>query len=76
MTMTSRPEPSACFPAQLTVVIMGSVRVGKSVLVNQFLWEAFVEQYRPTVEEFNWVEYDSEDGELVVQVTFNIPFTP
>jgi small GTP-binding protein len=47
---------------------MGGVRVGKTTLVNQFLWEAFIRDYRPTVEEFNWVEYDSEDGELTVQV--------
>lgn len=43
-------------------------QVGKSTLVNQFLWEAFIKEYRPTVEEFNWIEYEVEDGELLVQI--------
>lgn len=68
MSSARRPEPSTCFPAQLTVVLMGAPKTGKTTLVNQFLWEAFIKDYRPTVEEFNWIEYDSEDGELVVQV--------
>jgi len=68
MSSVVRPEPSTCFPAQLTVVLMGSQRVGKSTLVNQFLWEAFIKEYRPTVEEFNWIEYAAEAGELLVQI--------
>uniref|UniRef100_A0A183BN31 GTP-binding protein n=1 Tax=Globodera pallida TaxID=36090 RepID=A0A183BN31_GLOPA len=46
---------------QLTLVLMGAPRVGKSALVNQFLWEGFLNDYRPTVEEFNWVEYGSDE---------------
>ncbi|KAI6182043.1 Ras family protein [Aphelenchoides bicaudatus] len=68
MSSARLAEPSTCLPAQLTVVLMGGVKVGKSTLVNQFLWEAFIKDYRPTVEEFNWIEYDSEEGELVVQI--------
>ena len=40
---------------------MGAPKTGKSALVNQFLWEAFLADYRPTVEEFNWVEYGRAD---------------
>uniref|UniRef100_A0A1I8AZC7 Ras-domain-containing protein n=1 Tax=Meloidogyne hapla TaxID=6305 RepID=A0A1I8AZC7_MELHA len=36
---------------------MGGPKTGKSALVSQFLWECFMFDYRPTVEEFNWVEY-------------------
>lgn len=46
------------------------VQVGKSALVSQFLWERFLTDYRPTVEEFNWVEYDVEEGSaLMLQVS-------
>ncbi|KAI1726994.1 ras family domain-containing protein [Ditylenchus destructor] len=54
-----RPSPTE-EPSQLTLVLMGAPMVGKSTLVNQFLWEVFIREYRPTVEEFNWVEYGSE----------------
>lgn len=38
-------------------------------MVSQFLWHKFVEDYRPTVEEFNWIEYEIEEGRvLMVQV--------
>lgn len=37
-------------------------KVGKSALVCQFLWEEFIKEYRPTVEEFNWIEYKKDDG--------------
>jgi GTPase SAR1 family protein len=33
---------------------MGAPRVGKSTLVNQFLWEIFVPDYRPTVGGARW----------------------
>ncbi|CAD5206050.1 unnamed protein product [Bursaphelenchus okinawaensis] len=65
---SSRGIQATNLPSQLTVVLMGAPRVGKSTLVNQFLWEAFIREYRPTVEEFNWIEYEAEDGELLVQI--------
>ncbi|KAF7624706.1 hypothetical protein Mgra_00010012 [Meloidogyne graminicola] len=46
---------------QLTIVLMGAPKTGKSALVSQFLWECFLSEYRPTVEEFNWVEYGCKD---------------
>ncbi|KAL3072995.1 hypothetical protein niasHS_017969 [Heterodera schachtii] len=54
-------DPTAHPQTQLTLVLMGAPRVGKSALVNQFLWEGFLHDYRPTVEEFNWVEYGSDE---------------
>ncbi|RCN34202.1 Ras family protein [Ancylostoma caninum] len=44
-------------------------QVGKSALVSQFLWEGFVSDYKPTVEEFNWIEYELGEGSaLMLQV--------
>ncbi|CAG9531521.1 unnamed protein product, partial [Cercopithifilaria johnstoni] len=40
--------------------------VGKSALVGQFLWEKFTKEYRPTVEEFNWIEYMKDDGSKIL----------
>uniref|UniRef100_A0A1I7W7T3 Uncharacterized protein n=1 Tax=Heterorhabditis bacteriophora TaxID=37862 RepID=A0A1I7W7T3_HETBA len=40
-------------------------------MVSQFLWEGFVSEYRPTVEEFNWVEYDVGGGSaLMLQLVY------
>ncbi|VDM83104.1 unnamed protein product [Strongylus vulgaris] len=56
-------------PYEITVIVLGATRVGKSALVSQFLWEGFLSEYRPTVEEFNWVEYDLGEGSaLMLQV--------
>ncbi|KIH67118.1 Miro-like protein [Ancylostoma duodenale] len=47
--------------------------VGKSALVSQFLWEGFISDYKPTVEEFNWIEYELGEGSaLMLQVVFSI----
>ncbi|KAE9420563.1 hypothetical protein Angca_003912 [Angiostrongylus cantonensis] len=53
-------------PYEITVVVLGGTRVGKSALVSQFLWNSFPTDYRPTVDEFNWVEYDIGDGSLLM----------
>ncbi|KAM3722198.1 Ras-related protein Rap-1b [Dirofilaria immitis] len=45
-----------------TLFVLGASKVGKTALVSQFLWEEFVKEYRPTVEEFNWIEYNQDDG--------------
>ncbi|CAB3408386.1 unnamed protein product [Caenorhabditis bovis] len=54
---------------KVTVAVLGGERVGKSALVSQFLWQKFVSEYRATVEEFNWIEYEVEEGRvLMVQI--------
>ncbi|KAK5964240.1 GTP-binding protein [Trichostrongylus colubriformis] len=56
-------------PYEITAVVLGATKVGKSAMVSQFLWESFVTDYRPTVEEFNWIEYDVEEGSaLMLQI--------
>ncbi|EPB66203.1 Ras family protein [Ancylostoma ceylanicum] len=60
-------------PYEITVIVLGATRVGKSALVSQFLWEGFVSDYKPTVEEFNWIEYELGEGSaLMLQVVFSI----
>uniref|UniRef100_A0A1I8AE82 GTP-binding protein n=1 Tax=Steinernema glaseri TaxID=37863 RepID=A0A1I8AE82_9BILA len=39
--------------------------VGKSALVSQFLWCYFPIDYHPTVEEFNWIEYDVSGNDTI-----------
>ncbi|XGW20134.1 hypothetical protein V3C99_003733, partial [Haemonchus contortus] len=56
-------------PYEITTIVLGATKVGKSALVSQFLWERFLTDYRPTVEEFNWIEYDVEEGSaLMLQI--------
>ncbi|KAL6730752.1 hypothetical protein Aduo_001695 [Ancylostoma duodenale] len=56
-------------PYEITVIVLGATRVGKSALVSQFLWEGFISDYKPTVEEFNWIEYELGEGSaLMLQV--------
>ncbi|KAI6203687.1 hypothetical protein M3Y94_00585300 [Aphelenchoides besseyi] len=65
---SSRPTPCNN-PMQLTVVLMGPPRVGKSTLIGQFLWEKYIREYRPTVEEFHFIEYETEQNEsLTIQI--------
>lgn len=40
------------------VVVMGSSGVGKTALINQFLYDSFVDDHKPTVEELHRGEYD------------------
>ncbi|VDM56533.1 unnamed protein product [Angiostrongylus costaricensis] len=49
-----------------------NIEVGKSALVSQFLWDSFPVDYRPTVDEFNWIEYDIGDGS-VLMLQMNYP---
>ncbi|VDK47724.1 unnamed protein product [Anisakis simplex] len=54
---------------EYTLIVLGASKVGKSALVGQFLWDTFISEYRPTVEEFNWIEYNNDAGdELLLQV--------
>ncbi|MCP9264382.1 hypothetical protein DINM_022447 [Dirofilaria immitis] len=56
-----------------TLFVLGASKVGKTALVSQFLWEEFVKEYRPTVEEFNWIEYNQDDGgKTFLQVVFAV----
>ncbi|TKR97008.1 hypothetical protein L596_010939 [Steinernema carpocapsae] len=48
---------------QLTLVVLGAPKVGKSALVSQFLWSHYPTEYSPTVEDFNWIEYDVTTSE-------------
>ncbi|KAI6234503.1 hypothetical protein M3Y99_00802300 [Aphelenchoides fujianensis] len=56
--ISSRPAP--CSPSHFTVVCMGASKAGKTTLLNQFLFEKYVRSYNPTVEEFHWIEYETE----------------
>uniref|UniRef100_A0A7E4V3S8 GTP-binding protein n=1 Tax=Panagrellus redivivus TaxID=6233 RepID=A0A7E4V3S8_PANRE len=57
-------------PHELTLIVMGGEKVGKTALVSQFLWDTFVDEYHATVEEFNWIEYETGVGgdSLMLQV--------
>lgn len=44
---------------ELTIVIVGATRVGKSAIVNQFLHGIFQEEYKETVDDMHWIEYDA-----------------
>uniref|UniRef100_A0A914ZX34 GTP-binding protein Rhes n=2 Tax=Parascaris TaxID=6254 RepID=A0A914ZX34_PARUN len=54
---------------EYTLTVLGASKVGKTALVGQFLWDGFITEYHPTVEEFNWIEYNNDFGnELLLQV--------
>ncbi|VDN03125.1 unnamed protein product [Thelazia callipaeda] len=64
-----RSSTSTVTSSQHTLVLLGASRVGKTTLASQFLWNEFIKEYRPTVEEFNWIEYINDDGnEKLLQV--------
>ncbi|CDW58302.1 GTP binding protein Rhes [Trichuris trichiura] len=49
---------------KVNVVILGASQVGKTAIASQFLWNKFyAERYKPTVEDFNWIEYTMNGGE-------------
>ncbi|GMT00539.1 hypothetical protein PENTCL1PPCAC_22713, partial [Pristionchus entomophagus] len=63
-----RPSPLPT-RRELTLVVLGDKEVGKTAIVSQFLWSQFVRDYRETIEEFNWIEYDlGENDRLLLQV--------
>lgn len=47
---------------EVMVVLMGSSRVGKSAIVNQFLHNMFRQEYTATVDELHWIEYDATNS--------------
>ncbi|EJD75276.1 hypothetical protein LOAG_17547 [Loa loa] len=61
-----RHNSSGITTSQYTLFVLGGSKVGKSALVGQFLWEEFIKEYRPTVEEFNWIEYKKDDGDTTL----------
>uniref|UniRef100_A0A0N5AED7 GTP-binding protein n=1 Tax=Syphacia muris TaxID=451379 RepID=A0A0N5AED7_9BILA len=65
----AQSNPSESKTKEFTLAVLGASRVGKSALVGQFLWDGFVQDYRPTIEEFNWIEYNNEhEKEFMLQV--------
>uniref|UniRef100_A0A5S6QAN1 GTP-binding protein Rhes n=1 Tax=Trichuris muris TaxID=70415 RepID=A0A5S6QAN1_TRIMR len=50
--------------AKVNVVILGASQVGKTAIASQFLWNEFnPERYKPTVEDFNWIEYTMDGSQ-------------
>ncbi|CAM1324738.1 Uncharacterised protein g8764 [Pycnogonum litorale] len=50
------------------VTLMGAARVGKTAIINQFLHERFISNYKPTVEELHKVEYEIKSCPLTLEI--------
>jgi small GTP-binding protein len=48
------------------IVVMGGAKVGKSAIVNRFLFERFISEYKATVEEMYTEEYSINDMALTL----------
>ncbi|XP_037941200.1 GTP-binding protein Rhes-like [Teleopsis dalmanni] len=70
-TMLKFPTRNNCANSQVCkqkrrVVFMGSARVGKTCIINQFLYDQYHQRYKKTVEEMHVGEYDTPDGSMLV----------
>ncbi|KAK6045417.1 Ras family protein [Cooperia oncophora] len=53
-------------PYEITTIVLGATKV---VTMVSTVLSRFLTDYRPTVEEFNWIEYDVEEGSaLMLQI--------
>ncbi|KRY33763.1 GTP-binding protein [Trichinella spiralis] len=49
------------------VILLGASQVGKTAIVDQYLWKKFQpDNYKPTIDEFNWIEYETENGNTLM----------
>ncbi|KRZ40057.1 GTP-binding protein [Trichinella pseudospiralis] len=49
------------------VILLGASQVGKTAIVDQYLWKKFQpDSYKPTIDEFNWIEYETENGNTLM----------
>lgn len=54
--------------ASYRVVLMGAAGVGKTCLLNQFLYDRFTETYKATVEELHHSSYENHGVELTLDI--------
>ena len=59
---------TVCHERRYRVVVMGSARVGKTAIVNQFLYDTFVDTYTATVEEMHRGEYEIGGSTLTLDI--------
>lgn len=50
------------------ITIMGAARVGKTAIINQFLFDNFISKYKPTIEELHKVEYEIKACPLTLEI--------
>lgn len=50
------------FKEQRRIVVLGAANVGKSALIQQFLYDRFLPRYRKTVEDLYMAEYNFSSG--------------
>lgn len=50
------------------ITVMGAAKVGKTAIVNQFLYDTFVPMYKATVEELHKVEYEVKACPLTLEI--------
>ncbi|XP_013783471.1 dexamethasone-induced Ras-related protein 1-like [Limulus polyphemus] len=59
---------SGTLKTHYVLVILGSSRVGKTAIVQQFLYDTFPDVYKATVEEFHRSEYKLKDFVLTLDI--------
>lgn len=57
-TITEASSSGPCVKDHYKLVVMGASRVGKSAIIQQFLYNRYPQKYVPTVEEFHSGEFD------------------
>ena len=65
---TVTEEIAALVTCKFEVLVLGAFKVGKSSIVNQFLYNKFLEDYHPTVEEFYTQSFPMSGQEIELRV--------
>ena len=53
---------------QFRIVVMGAAGVGKTCLVSQFMYDRFLSEYKPTVEDLHRAEYHINGNRLTLDI--------
>lgn len=51
-------DPKMPINREIQIAVLGAPGVGKTAIVSQFVHRSFPEKYKPTVENFYWIEYE------------------
>lgn len=63
-----RTAANSCKSNRHRVIMLGASKVGKTALVQQFLFDHFVADYKPTVDEMHRVDFEADDVLLTLDL--------
>ncbi|XP_022643759.1 GTP-binding protein Rhes-like isoform X1 [Varroa jacobsoni] len=67
-TITEASSSGPCVKDHYKLIVMGASRVGKSAIIQQFLYNRYPQKYVPTVEEFHSGEFDFNGASITLDI--------